>query len=264
MPAVHWIIQENNRLPGTVTALAEAIHTDGQIAHLVTLTPGAGIPTIAGLPEGAAIVCHGPGFVTRALDDPRYRSGLYFDPDTFRWSTFRAGWQSFMLAQDGQTSTIPEILSRLEGGKKLFVRPDADSKAFDGAVYDAELLCSVTKNWLGKTSQPVVASEPLKIDAEWRLFIVGGEIIACSQYREGNRATIDGPVPYAAIEFGIKAAAMWSPASIYCLDLAVSSGRIGIVEANCFNASRFYGADVGAIVRSVGKFVEKQSMEVRF
>jgi len=263
MPAVHWIIQENNRLPGTVAALAEAIYADGQMAHLVTLKPGAGVPTLAGLPDSAAVVCQGPGFVTRALADPHYRTGLYFNPETFRWSAFRAGWPGLMLAQDGQTSTIPELLLRLEGGKKLFVRPDADSKAFDGAVYDAEQLRSVTKNWVGKTSQQIVVSEPLKIDAEWRLFVVDGEIVACSKYREGNRATIDGSVPHAAIEFGFKAAAIWSPASIYCLDLGISDGRIGVVEANCFNASRFYGADIDAIVRSVGRFAEKRSMKAR-
>jgi hypothetical protein len=39
------------------------------------------------------------------------------------------------------------------------------------------------------------------------------------------------------------------------LDLAASGDRIGVVEANCFNASRFYAAVVERVLRAVNAFV---------
>ena len=62
-------------------------------------------------------------------------------------------------------------------------------------------------------------------------------------------------MPYAAIDLAADLAAHWSPAEVYCLDLAAAGDRIGIVEANCFNAARFYGADGDAILRAVNAHV---------
>ena len=263
MKPVHWIIQENGRSPGTVQGLVDALLNDGHVPHLIILEKGAGVPTINGLPDDAALVCSGPGFVTRALNHPRLRQGLYFDPALFRWSEMQRAWGHAMLARDGHVSTIPNILAQLSSGQKVFVRPDEDSKAFDGAVYDADGLRSATEKWRGKGASPVIVATPVQIDAEWRLFVVSGKIVACSQYRQWGRPSIDGPVPHSAIELGIELAAVWSPASVFCLDLGLSQGRIGVIEANCFNASRFYGADVTRILQAVNELATEQQTVVR-
>lgn len=262
MPHVHWIIQENNRTVGTVGALVEAVQANGDAAHLVTLEDGLPIPPVEQLPRGAPLVCHGPGFVTRALTDPRYQSGLYFDRATFRWSAFQANWGQLMLARDGKVVSLEAALAMVDSRSK-FVRPDADSKAFDGGIYDGESLRTITAMWRGKITESVVVSEPIQIDAEWRLFIVEDRVIASSQYRLGGKATIDGIVPREVVDLGLSAAALWSPAPVYCLDIARSDKALGIVEANCFNASRLYGGDVGDIVRNVSVFALAHSQNVR-
>jgi hypothetical protein len=255
MTAVHWIIQENQSEPLGGRGMVEALAAAGHVPHLVRLERGAGVPPLVGLPDGAPIVCHGPGFITRAWGHPRLQAGLFFDPAPFRWSAFRAGWGEAMLAADGQVVTLAEALDRLADGSTAFIRPDADSKAFDGAVHDAETLVRATGALPDAGAMPVVMAAPVRIDGEWRFFIVGGEIAACSEYRCWGEPSTEGAVPYAAIDLAADLAARWSPAPVYCLDLAATETRIGVVEANCFNAARFYGADGDAILRAVNAHV---------
>jgi hypothetical protein len=43
---------------------------------------------------------------------------------------------------------------------------------------------------------------------------------------------------------------------VTCIDVASSAGQFGIIEANCFNAARFYEANaealLGAVAANVG------------
>ncbi|NEX94859.1 ATP-grasp domain-containing protein [Caulobacter sp. 17J65-9] len=101
----------------------------------------------------------------------------------------------------------------------------------------------------------MVVAPPRTIEAEWRFFIVDREVVGCSEYRRWGAPSIDGPVPHAAIMLAADLAELWGPAPVYCLDLAEADGRIGVVEANCFNASRFYGADAHRVLKAVNAFV---------
>jgi hypothetical protein len=47
------------------------------------------------------------------------------------------------------------------------------------------------------------------------------------------------------------ALARWSPAAVTCIDVASSGDHFGIVEANCFNAARFYAADAATVLAAV-------------
>jgi hypothetical protein len=44
---------------------------------------------------------------------------------------------------------------------------------------------------------------------------------------------------------------------VTCIDIASSGDHFGIVEANCFNASRFYSADVEIVVAAVSSYVRR-------
>jgi hypothetical protein len=71
----------------------------------------------------------------------------------------------------------------------------------------------------------------------------------------GSPLSNDGSVPHAAIDLAADLALHWSPADIYCLDLAASGDRLGVIEANCFNASRFYSAVIEHGLRAVNTYV---------
>lgn len=255
MPYAHWIIQENQNDPIEVSRLSEAIKSEGDIAHLVHLTKSLDIPPIDDLPDDAGIVCHGPGLLTRALLSPRLRKGLFFDPETFCWQAFSRGWGAAILSSDGRVTPFSEAQEHLRNTGTAFVRPNDDSKLFEGGVYDATgLVAAAQKSAISPETLVVVAS-PLKIEAEWRFFIVNREIVGCSEYRRWGKPSNTGSVPHAAIDLASGLAEQWSPAHVYCLDLASTNDRIGVVEANCFNASRFYGTAINRVVRAVGAYV---------
>jgi hypothetical protein len=220
----------------------------------VTLEKGADVPAIPDLPDGAPVVCHGPGFITRALTHPRLRAGLFFNSETFRWSAFRLGWGEAMLASNARAMPLSAARALLADGLTAFVRPDADSKAFNGGVYDAASIERTLASVPVSDDVTVILAPPLVIDAEWRFFIVKKVVVAVSQYRRWGEASTEGPVPHSAIDLAAELASRWSPADVYCLDLAATGSRLGVVEANCFNASRFYAADGDRILRAVNDY----------
>jgi len=256
MTPVHWIIQENQGDSTGVQRLLQALEADGHVAHLIRLSKSPDVPPIPDLPDAAPIVCHGQGFVTRALQHPRLKPGLFFDPATFRWEAFRLGWQEAILSSDGRVTTLSNARDSLRNGEVAFVRPDSDSKAFAGGVYDIAGLAAVTEGKAAVSeSTPVILASPLRIDAEWRFFVVDREVVGCSEYRRWGRPSSEGSVPQKAIELAFDLAQRWSPADVYCLDLASTRDRIGVVEANCFNASRFYAAVIERVLRAVNAYV---------
>jgi len=255
MRPVHWVIQENQGEPSGVRAILESLESDGHVSHLVWLSKGTDIPVIPDLPDGVPVVCYGPAFVPRALHHPRLRAGLFFDPEKFRWSVFRDHWAEDMLSGDGRLMTLSEAQEFLLSAGTAFIRPDSDSKVFDGSVYDSGRLSAATKNLDPITS--VVVATPVTIEAEWRFFIVNANIVGCSEYRRAGRVSTSGSIPQEAIELVSDLASRWSPAAVYCLDLGATAHRMGVLEANCFNASRFYGAPTARVLKAVNGFVQE-------
>lgn len=162
---------------------------------------------------------------------------------------------------------VPAVAAPDVVGAKSFVRPDEDSKAFDGGLFDAKSMAETIDlalmRGLLQPDTPVVVAEPVPVDAEWRTFIVGGEVVAASSYRRDGVGDINLHVPHAVVDLAFEAAERWLPADIFCLDIALSGGRYGIVEANCFNASRFYGADAAAVLSAVSTFVADTALKAR-
>ena len=255
MTPVHWVIQENQRDPEGVRAILQALESDGHVPHLVWLSKDACVPAIPDLPDFAPLVCHGPGFVTRALHHARLRPGLFFDPATFCWSAFHSGWKEKMLSVDGQVMSLSAAQDLLSKGTEAFIRPDSDSKIFDGRVYDAFGFSAVARRISNRDTISVMLASPVEIEAEWRFFIVENAVVGCPEYRRWGRFSTQGSVPHAAIELAAELASLWSPAEIYCIDLAATSDRIGVVEANCFNASRMYAAVIPRVLGAVNAYV---------
>jgi hypothetical protein len=264
MKQVHWVIQENQGDSAAVRLLCEALTLQGHVCHLVWFTKSLEIPPIPDLPDCAPVVCYGQGFVTRASHHPRLKSGLFFDPATFCWDAFRVGWHGAMLSSDGRIVTLAEAEALLETGVTAFIRPNADSKIFDGGIYDRRALLALAEKSAIPESTLVVVASPLNLEVEWRFFVVNREIVACTEYRRGNTHSVDGAVPRSAIDLAADLALRWSPADIYCLDLGLAGKVVGVIEANCFNASRFYGASIDRIVRAINLYVLSRIPSVQF
>jgi hypothetical protein len=259
---IQWLLQDNHPSISSIREIEVILRDQGNdVARVALKGHSSEIPDAEALDMSRPTVCYGPSFVPRALGYPDLSPGIFFDPATFRWSAFRVGWGDLMASADAHVMRLPEAMSRISF-ERMFVRPDEDSKAFDGGLYDRTSLAAVLTPAIEKRrideSTEIVIARPIQVDAEWRTFIVGGEVVAASSYRYNGIGNKDLHVPHRAIDLAFEAAELWVPADVFCLDIALSGERYGIVEANCFNAARFYGADAGVILESVSSFVDRK------
>ncbi len=199
--------------------------------------------------ENELLICHGPSFIPRIdHSDPIWRIGSIFNPVRFRWSEFQKNWRNMMLSADGHISSVSDIQANPPSDRR-FIRPDADSKTFEGSVKTPTELAALLKGL--DQNLPIVLASPIEIEAEYRIFMVASQVVAASQYRANGKPSIRGFVPNEVVDFAIKADLMWRPADAYVVDIGQSSGRIGIIEANCITAARYYDANARAIVEAL-------------
>jgi hypothetical protein len=265
MSAIQWLLQSNHPNLSTIREITSILRDQGNAVHMAVLKGRSSeLPDLSMLDPSESVVCYGPSFVPRAFDHTHLNPGIFFDPATFRWSAFGAAWGGMMLSAG---RVVPAVAAPDMVGGRAFVRPDEDSKAFDGGLFDAKSMAETIDlalmRGLLQPDTPVVVADPVRVDAEWRTFVVGGEVVAASSYRRDGAGDINLHVPHAVIDMAFEAAELWMPADVFCLDIALSGDRYGIVEANCFNASRFYGADAAAVLAAVSAFVADRTPDVR-
>ena len=82
-------------------------------------------------------------------------------------------------------------------------------------------------------------------------------MISGSMYRPSGESF----VPFELVEFAEACARRWLPAEVVVMDVARHKGTWKIVEFNCFNGSRFYLANVEAIVYAVSHFQAERDRE---
>ena len=203
-------------------------------------------PLPVGIKAEDIVICHGPSFIPRVdHSEPFWRVVCIFDPFLVLWSEFQRHWTDLMLSSDGTLATVRQLRT-CSPGKTVFVRPDADSKKFDGGIRSPEELTNLLITLPDHIG--VVSASPLEIEAEYRVFIIGSEVVAASQYRKNGSAAFEGFIPNQVIDLAIEADTRWRPKEAYVLDIAKSGSRYGIIEANCITAARYYKGNPRSIV----------------
>jgi hypothetical protein len=104
-----------------------------------------------------------------------------------------------------------------------------------------------------------------EIMAEYRLFVVDGEIIAGSLYRAFNKSKVlpiftDNTFTHneinqedACIKFAKNMLDIYQPAKAFVLDIAITLFGPKIIEVNNINSSGFYASNIEAVVVALNK-----------
>lgn len=247
-----WFLQRNMKNQVALKTMQKAIEGNGFEYVTKDIVPFvSNVPPTPTLAPNDKVICWGPSFVPRVTDLQIFSPGIWFDNQKFKWSAYKTNWRDLMMSSDGQVLPLSKAQETLQH-TSYFVRPDADLKHFNGGIYGP-----------GKTihcfpSAPldfdVVLAEPRNIISEWRFFIVDKFPVSASSYRIDGKPNINGYIPKEAESLVKTACALWAPANVFCLDIGFDGQDYGIIEANCFNASRHYGADSHAIVKAVSQF----------
>jgi hypothetical protein len=206
------------------------------------------------------VVFHGrTTLILRAFEHPRWRRGVFFDPERFQHRAYVQAYGERMLNADARVLSWEELLRVPRAPDELvFLKPNDDLKHFTGSILRFSE-CADLYRMLRRAARPValtaevVLGRPSEIDAEWRLFLVDGEVVTGSMYRPSG----DPHVPRELVDFAQSASSHWMPASVFVLDVARVDRSWRIIECNCFNGSRFYSADVERLVRRVSEHQER-------
>lgn len=193
----------------------------------------------------------------------RYAERQGLSPGVFRISPFvdELAWQGFLL--NGASSrflTVAEVPNVLAGEDQVFfVRPVEDSKEIAGSVQTAEALIERAEKVLRLDPEEIpngslrpdtrlMLSPPQRIMKEWRIWVVAGEVVTYSLYKEGTRVVYRAEIDDDARAFAeALVAANPGYALAYVLDICRTADGLRMLETNCINAAGFYAADLGTL-----------------
>ncbi len=186
------------------------------------------------------------------------------------WANFVAsqlGGELYEPPLDWLAKLPPHLLGRrvefctlLEAREKtfpLFVKP-AGEKEFEARIYDSA--ADLPPDQDRQESQPVLISEVVQWEAEYRCFLHQGRVLTASSYWRGDASTRDANGAYpsppdelqAAIELARKAARSSFGQSAVVIDIGIIRGfGWAVVEANPAFGAGIYGCDAEKVLQVI-------------
>lgn len=172
------------------------------------------------------------------------------------------GWPNFMLNSEAEIITLAELIEKdYQSNEQLFIRPNADDKAFAGVV----MSFGEMKSWLGRIKgmsnnklgpdTKLVISPPYRIRTEWRLWIVNGKMAGASQYREDFKLSIKEGCPKEVRLFAESRCSEYLLDEVFVMDICKSGDSLYILECGCVNNAGFYAVNLKEMMRRISEYV---------
>ncbi|MEW6732408.1 MAG: ATP-grasp domain-containing protein [Acidobacteriota bacterium] len=201
-------------------------------------------------------------FIRNVARSRRWKPGVYFDEEIFRFSQYMAHYGTRMLNHDAYFTTLEELSTTdLSKEEHLFIRSDSDLKELPGYLWPTqelilfiEKLKSSGKNNALKT--PIVVAPRKRLEYEWRLFIVDNQVSSGSQYGFYGDLELSPIVPHEVVAFAEEIVAIWSPARAFVIDIVSIKSDLFVMELNGINTSGFYRANVTKIITDLANGIE--------
>ncbi len=249
---MHWLLEDNLFKEHEWDTLLAALQ-QRQLPYTVHKV----IPFIGQLlprPELPAgkVICLGQYSMRHMAAREGWTPGVYdlFDQDFRRQME---AWGERMLNAD--SVIVP--FSQAQVTDLAFVRPIDDSKHFAGLLVEPQEFArwQAQVNQLGEDASNGFAPDtlvqicaPKNITAEYRYWVVGGEIITSSRYRFRGQVRYVAGSPAALDAFVRQAVADWQPHRAFVIDACETDNGPKIVEINTLNAAGFYAGDIARVV----------------
>src|SRR6266496_1731492 len=96
----------DQRLLAQVEAALDRLGEDVLRVELVPFSRE--VPVLPFAADERRVICFCPSFVPRVATETTWRPGIYFAPETFRWSVMAAHWRGLMFMPDGVVTTARE------------------------------------------------------------------------------------------------------------------------------------------------------------
>ena len=263
---INWILQKNLTKPDVLNRIKNALKGEGESYEEVEIIPFSNeIPRIENM-NAFKVVYGSTTFMVNAYEDPDFREGVFYNPDTFQMANYVKQWHSLVLNHEGQMIKFGEVSNlHSTAERKWFVRPNHDGKEFAGRVLTfqelvewSDKICKLDLPDLNKETQ-IWISEPKAIEKEWRLFIVDNHIITASRYMyQGELSISSSDIPEEMLAFTRKLVAMYKLHDVYVMDIAKVDDIFKLIECNCFNGTGFYDHNIEKVIKAVNEIIRKK------
>jgi len=138
--------------------------------------------------------------------------------------------------------------------KSLFIKPSSDMKIFSGNVLNPnnqtvfELLkdCTTFDSALNDDTNILINYDLVKIEREFRAFVIYSEVVDISQYMIDSKVIVDkiDSLLYNDLVDYIKfIQTIYEPYHSYVIDVGIVDNKFKVVEYNCLNISGMYAND---------------------
>lgn len=193
--------------------------------------------------------------------------GLFYN-ENFNMENYLRHWREYMFNNEAEVITVGDFLnndtyfeSRFD---KMFVRPNGDGKQFDGQVGTIEEICGLfnrTIEYEGPLDRDskILVGPAYNIHKEWRLYIVGGEIVTASRYRTDFKLSKSkDDIPEDMLDFARARISEYRPHDNFAMDIASDhDGTYYILECGCLNSVGFYHCDINKLMKSIIEWMKK-------
>ena len=269
---MHWILQDNLFNEAAYQHLLETLQRFNIPHSIHKVIPFIGEITPEPVIETSNVICMGSYSLRHSAKKYGWSPGV-FDLEPFPFPMQLEKWGNHMLNADAVVMPFRDVVI---GEKRKFLRPIEDSKIFAGRVFDhyefadwqskvvlmeddlppGAIVDGIRVTNLSKDSL-VQVSPVHEIYAEFRFWIVKGEIVTASMYKMGDKVMYDSDVPDIYHEFVDEMTTIWEPHDAFVIDVCSvpDDGTIWkgikIVEINTLNSSGFYAGDMQKLVMAL-------------
>lgn len=187
--------------------------------------------------------------------------------DNFRYKIYLEKFGKYMFNSDGVPMCMRDFCpSNYPGIDYLFIRPDKDLKEFAGnnikpedfIIWYRKLQDKKNGFDIGEDTEIIVAKSS-RIDREWRVFVVNGEPISGSRYRNDHYMSINKDVPAEVYEFVCSMVRIWVPSQVFVMDICELNGELYILELGDFHSAGWYDTDKKRVIEAVSEFAESRN-----
>ena len=251
---MHWILQNNLF---NEDAYGELLNTLKRfdIPHSIhKVIPFVGEITEPPQLDHSNVICMGSYSLRHATKKYGWNPGV-FDLEPFDFTQQREKWGEHMLNYNSVISTF-ENASFAE--EDMFIRPIHDSKVFAGQMMNRQdftewqtNVCKLKLDYGNSLSNDtLIQVVPFKkIFMEVRVWVIKGEIITASLYKQGDKVVYQPyPLDTELMNYAKARIAQWQPHDAFVIDVCYTEDGPKVVEINTINSCGFYAADIQKLV----------------
>jgi hypothetical protein len=187
----------------------------------------------------------------------KLKSGIFYDINSFDQAVY-SKLNLPLLNNNALFLSVRDNLN-VSFNEAKFIKPSRDLKAFNGGILEAGVTIRdyiMSQNHQAfYIDETVIISELVNIQAEYRFFVVSGEVITGSYYRKNGQAFKSNDIQDEVLKIAIDYSKLYKPAKIFVMDIAETNEGYRIIEYNCWNSSGSYACNLERMYSSVVEYI---------